>query len=347
MTDGKTIYYNPRWISGLEFNRAVGLVAHEVLHCVLQHLTRMGYRKPGKWNQATDYVVNRILADDRLEMPEGGLLSKKYTGDWSAERIYDDLPDNPVGEQMMQLLMNALAGNGDASGLSPDSGGLFAPSTHTSEAERSELEQEWRIAATQAARVAKSQGKLPGGLEELFKDLLAPKIDWKEVLRRFVQQSTFHDDYTWRRPNRRLVSQGLYFPSMLGESTGKLVVGVDTSGSISSNELHQFLSEVNAILEETSPERLYVVYCDAAVQRVDEYTREEAPIVARAVGRGGTDFRPVFEEVEKRDIQPAALIYLTDMYGGFPKERPPYPTLWISNSQVDSAPFGEVVRMHN
>lgn len=344
--DGKTIFYNPFWIKSLKFNEIVGVLAHEILHCVFQHHTRMGHRKPGKWNMAGDYVINRILKDDGLELPDEGLINDKYTSAWSTERVYDDLPDKDDSEQAMMTILTALRDGGDASGQSTAVGGIVVPMSQASEAERSVMEQEWQIAAVQAARVAKSQGKLPGGLEELFNDLLNPKIDWREVLKRFVQQSTTHTDYTWRRANRRLVTQGLYFPSMYGESVGELVVAIDTSGSITSAELQQFLSEVNAIVEDTAPERVYLMFCDAAIQAVDEYTAQDCPIKARAPGRGGTDFRPVFEEVVQRNLKPEALIYLTDMYGPFPDVPPPYPTLWVSNSSVDKAPFGEVVQLY-
>jgi len=78
---------------------------------------------------------------------------------------------------------------------------------------------------------------------------------------------------------------------------------------------------------------------------VEEFTPDQYPVKLTAKGGGGTDFAPVFDYADKNlpDIQ--CLIYLTDLQGSFPEAEPSYPTMWISNSTTDTAPFGQVVRM--
>jgi len=71
---------------------------------------------------------------------------------------------------------------------------------------------------------------------------------------------------------------------------GEIVVAVDTSGSIGKRELEQFAGEISAISEETQPEAIHVVYCDAAVQSTQEFRASE-PVRLEPKGGGGTDFR--------------------------------------------------------
>jgi predicted metal-dependent peptidase len=194
----------------------------------------------------------------------------------------------------------------------------------------------------QAAQAAEMQGKLPAVLKRLIADALKPTVDWRDELRRMFA-STIPADYTWARGNRRHLSSGLYLPSHLREGVGEIVVAVDTSGSIHGALLDALFAEVKAINEDASPERLHIVWCDAAVQNVQTFERGEE-IVPNPVGGGGTDFRPVFNWIKEQDIEPQALIYLTDMYGTFPAEAPSYPVIWAKTTTV-AAPFGDEIEI--
>ena len=121
-----------------------------------------------------------------------------------------------------------------------------------------------------------------------------------------------------------------------------MVIGVDTSGSINQGLIEMFAAEIRAIVEMVKPECVHVVYCDATVHRVDEFLPDD-PITINAIGGGGTDFGPVFKWVEEQSIQPACLVYLTDMWGYFPPNPPDYPTLWATMTEGYKAPFGEIV----
>src|SRR5260370_1652888 len=121
-----------------------------------------------------------------------------------------------------------------------------------------------------------------------------------------------------------------------------MVIGVDTSGSVGKEELEQFAGEITAISDEVQPDRIYVVYCDAAVNSVQEFGPSE-PISLEPKGGGGTDFRPVFDWVEENAINPACLIYLTDLCCESYPVAPHYPVLWATDSRR-TAPIGDIVR---
>lgn len=207
-------------------------------------------------------------------------------------------------------------------------------------------EADWKVAVVQAYEAAKAQGKVPAGVEALIEEFVQPAVDWKAVLRRFVQ-SCAALDYTWRLPSPRYMASGLYLPRLQSESMPPIVVVNDTSGSTASHQA-QFFGELGAIIEEASPERVWYVQSDAKVHKVEELAPGD-PIVPKVYGGGGTSFVPAFEHVEREAYDPACMIYMTDCYGDFPTEDPGYPVLWASTVKWDALPetyrppFGEFI----
>jgi predicted metal-dependent peptidase len=206
------------------------------------------------------------------------------------------------------------------------------------------LEQQWKLAVDQAARAARMRGKLPGDLQRIVEDILKPSIAWDEVMRQFVQQSWTAADYSWRTPSTRYLAQGLYMPRLASETLPCIIIAFDTSASIWGRLLAAFQAEVQAIADEIRPEKTFIVYCDAAVQKVDEFAAGE-PVRFDHRGGGGTEFAPVFDWVEKEGHAPACLVYLTDLDGGFPEVPPEYPVLWVTPPTRLRAPFGDHVEM--
>ena len=362
-TDGRRIVYNPRFVDELKPAELEGVLAHEVLHCALAHQCRRGQREPELWNQAADYAVNPILLASQVVLPAGVLVDPAFA-DLSAEEIYARLmkmrknggaPDSS----------NSLLGNGaGTSGPRPTAGS--PPSEHdpqrmtrpgavgevvdavgedgkaASQAERQRQEREWSIAAEQAMRSAKACGQEPAGMERALEEVRSGNVDWRSVLRDFISAS-HPSDYSWTPPNRRHLGRGLYLPSVVRSGVGEIVIAVDTSGSIGAEKLDQFAAEITAIADEVQPDRIHVVYCDASVESVQEFTPPES-VVLSPKGGGGTDFRPPFEWVEEQRLTPACLIYLTDLCCRSYPEAPEYPVLWVTDSQRTAA-FGETLRI--
>lgn len=323
--DGKNLYYNEAFAASLSTPLLISAVAHEVCHCMFLHHVRRKHRNAEKWNIAGDYVINRLLKESGFQLGEGWLYEDSI-GDASTDHVYTLLPD-------MEIPKNAVY-----------PGEVMDGSNSMDEAAARVEETEWKIAISQAANAAKMMGKLPANLERLAEGLVDSKVCWKSVLREFVK-STSAGDYTWSRPNRRFIGQGMYFPSMHSESIGEIVVAVDTSGSIGQEELNQFASEITAIMEDVSPSKVHVIYCDTKVAHTEAFTKDDMPLKLAAKGGGGTDFKPPFAWVEEQGIDPACFIYLTDMCCNSFPEPPNYPALWVSTTSMSDAPFGQVVEM--
>jgi predicted metal-dependent peptidase len=185
-------------------------------------------------------------------------------------------------------------------------------------------------------------GKMSAGLERLVGEILNPKVDWRVVLQNFVEKART-DERSFARPNRRFLSQGLYLPSITGESLGEIAFAVDCSGSIGQDEINQFASEIRTVMEDCRPTRIHVVYFDSEVSHYESYGPDDA-LDIRPHGGGGTAFSPVFRYLDEHGIEPVACVFLTDLYCHDFGDAPNYPVLWVTTDRTE-APFGEVVEM--
>jgi predicted metal-dependent peptidase len=352
-TDGRSVFYHKDFVTGCSDQELVGLLAHEVMHPAMQHHTRRGDRDPKLWNEAGDYAINPILTEAGFVLPGTPLLDPEYRG-MTAEQIYEVLKESRAGEEDEGIPEDAEINNTkDGDSTAQDSGNgtedpsadrnsdaVERPGTVLDAPDAAQQEAEWQVAVKQATQAAQMMGQLPGGIALAVEEVMRPRVDWKSILRRFVQQSATAD-YSWRMPNRRYIAGGLYLPELRSESMPTLIVVVDSSASTQA-VLPTFKVELQSIVEECQPESTIVIMADATVQRVDEFQRGD-PIEFNVEGFGGTDFRPAFDHVDREQWNPACLIYLTDADGIYPDEPYPYPTLWAITVPDRQTPWGETV----
>ena len=206
-------------------------------------------------------------------------------------------------------------------------------------------EQAWDEAMHQAMNLARAEGKLPGGVEETVRNAHASTLDWRSLLRRYMTDAA-RRDYSWSLPNRRFIDSGLYLPSIRSEGMDAIAVIIDTSGSLPAQTLADFWAELREVATEIQPDSVHVLQVDAAVQDAAEYAPDDLPDEIALKGRGGTDFRPGFEWLDERGIQPGVCLYFTDMLcSDYPEAEPGFPTIWVNYSSVPSEwnrePWGE------
>ncbi|TYT73245.1 hypothetical protein FIM25_16160 [Desulfobotulus mexicanus] len=232
-------------------------------------------------------------------------------------------------------------GGGDPAGTGEVRDGQNPGDASDGEAEASAME----TLLAKALLTRRDAGDLPASIERSIREILEPGMDWRMLLSRFVDQ-TARSDYAWSPPNRRYLHQGLYLPSVRSEDADRIVIVVDTSGSISPGELDMFCAEVSAILSAFSGEIL-VMGCDMAVGGVFRLTRSDLPMEPLFTGGGGTDFRAPFRWLEKEGLEPRCLIYLTDLACEHYPEDPGFPVLWAVCGDDTKArpPFGECLAL--
>jgi len=340
-TNGEKVLFNPKFCGELSDEELKFLVAHECMHPMLEHPFRRQERNIRKWNQAGDYVINQLLVDEKMgKMPEGGLLSHDiwHKGGGTTDGIYKILPTEEENDGSNSGIGSVGNGNGDPLDQCLDAEG--------GQAETEQKAAEWKVKVAQAAQAAKMMGKMSAGLERFVGTVLKAKINWREVLKSFVERCK-DDTRSWARPNRRFLAQGLYLPTSSGEAIGELVVAVDCSGSIGQDELDQFATEVLTIKEDSNPTCIHVVYFDHKVSHYEKFTRDDE-LHIEPHGGGGTAFSPVFAYIEKHGIDPIACVFLTDLYCDDYGDEPSFPVLWIATDKDKTdAPFGEVVVMND
>jgi predicted metal-dependent peptidase len=336
-TDGKDIYFNPDYLRSLPPTQQDGLLLHEVLHAALMHVLRRGVRDAELWNIAADIVVNGIILQQGVfDLPPGGLRVPKLEH-LSVEEIYELLLKKTVPRPKLpnpDLLSCSLADR-----LSSQAEG------EVTQIQKASLEAHWQNALQQASVIARttSQGKLPAGIDRELGLLTTPQLDWRAYLWRYLVQTP--TDFMGF--DRRFVGRGLYLEALVGESV-KVFVAVDTSGSIDTEELRMFLSEVGGILGSYPHLQCELYYADAEAYGPHELNPDST--IPKPQGGGGTSFIPFFEKVYQRwDRQTQGVcIYLTDGYGDFPERSPELPVLWVvtpGGLDLSEFPFGEAVRL--
>lgn len=334
VTDDGRIYYNRNFVESLSHQELIFVLAHEIMHVVCMHGIRRDNRDPYKWNIAGDYYINSFLDSSKVgERPDHALF-KEGCENMTTDQIYN-LLGTPEGEK------NGLTMPGEENKDKLDSD-LRAEGAVT-EAEKSEIEATTKIDVAGAAKIAKSRGQCHGALARMVEEMLSTKTPWYEILSRYFAGLTSQKQ-SWSRPNRRFSAVDMYLPSLDSEvSLGEVVVGIDTSGSISDKELQYFGGHLNTILEQCHPSKVHVVYCDSQVSQVDEFEPDDYPIKLKCHGGGGTDMTKIVHWVEDQDIEPDVIVILTD--GFTPSDcDPPCPLVWATTEKEDLQD-GEVIKI--
>jgi predicted metal-dependent peptidase len=213
--------------------------------------------------------------------------------------------------------------------------------------EKEQLAREIDQAIRQGAMVA---GKMGSGGDRDIDELLRPQVDWRQILREFITETCAGRDYSsWRKPNRRYISMGIYMPSGVSEKVEELVIAVDTSGSIGSRELSVFLSEVKSIAETVKPSAVHILYWDTEVCRAEKYEMHELDNLINSTkpeGGGGTMIECVPQYMADNNVSPQACIILTDGYLGGSWGQWTCPTLWCVLDNKSAKPdVGKVVHV--
>lgn len=336
-TNGKILWINPEKFGKLTIQERRGMLAHEIMHAILQHAARKhNYLQLGlgpdlktfstkRFDHACDYIINAHLTSQGYKLPLGSLQNSQVTGDDIVDEVYLKLPDDEEDK--------------------PD-----GPDQHIGDDGQSPTSQPVMAAALKKAQeIAKMQGKGAGGLERLIDQICEPEVPWQEHLRKtIINQTRGRDEMTWARPNRRKLAAPphAYWPGRSGRKGPQIGITVDTSGSIGQDELSTFMGEVKGILTDVEPEAVHLAYCDDEVHgdiiTFDDVNEIDA-VAKRAGGGGGTNLPRSFEKFKELDLPIEHRIIFTDGYTPF-GEDDGIPTVWCVTTGVE-APWGVTVHV--
>ena len=357
--DGRNLYFNTQFFNKMSNKEIEFVIAHEILHCVFDHLGRREDRNPKIYNIAADYIVNNLLVRDRIGTKPTFIdcyQDFKYDN-WSSEAVYDDLYEKAKedGEEFLKQLGEMLDEHIDWEGDSEDSqdseegegaGGDSKESKSQPKYSKDEIKQikdeikENMISAVQTS----GAGNVPGEVARMITELTEPKMNWREILRQQIQ-STVKSDYTFMRPSRKGQMSGAVLPGMNFQDTIDLCISLDMSGSIGNAQAQDFLGEVQGIMDEYQDYNIKLWCFDTKVYNEQDYTAHGDDLLDYEImGGGGTEFMCNWEYMKEHDIQPKKFIMFTDGYAWDSWGDEDYcDTVFIIHSHRDKdlqAPFG-------
>jgi predicted metal-dependent peptidase len=348
-TDGRHLYYNTQFFNAMTNKEIEFVIAHEILHCVYDHLSRREQRNHMVYNIAADYIVNNLLLRDKIGNKPRIIEiyhDTKYNG-WSSEAVYDELMKNAKKIDLSSLgeLLDEHVNweEGDEDGDNKKDGKGKGRPVYT-KAELDAIRDEIKEAMINAAQSA-GAGNVPGEIQRMIKELTEPKMNWRELLRQQIQ-STIRNDYTFARPSRKGWHTGAILPGMNFDETIDICVSIDMSGSIGNDQAKDFLSEVQGIMDQYKDYRIKLWCFDTKVYNEQDFTADggESLMEYKIMGGGGTDFDANWEYMKRNDIQPKKFIMFTDGYPFNSWGDDSYcDTIFIIHSNHDKnlqAPFG-------
>lgn len=319
VTDGVNVKYGRAFVDSLNDKQLAFLILHETMHKAYRHLTvwdKLYKKDPMLANMACDFVINLQIKDydsDGLvvEMPTNengkvlGCIDEKYRG-MDAAQVFAELQKNPppIGDG------GDGGGDGESAGFDEHEWGKASEVT-PEEAEK--IAKEIDNALRQGALLA---GKMNGEISTEIRELLNPKVNWRDALRDLIKTiAKGRDDSSWRKYNRRFVGSDIYMPTPISIKLGRIVLAQDTSGSVYGEPLVQFMSEVNSITQETTPEAIDLLYWDTEVASHEVYEGHEVTnLVATTKPRGGGGTSPecIPAYIREKGMTPDCVIVLTD-----------------------------------
>lgn len=313
-SDGTRLRYNDTFLEECSVDEIEFALANAAMHYALSHQDRSGKREGWLWQLATDYAVNSMLMKNDLHPPDRINYQSRFDGMY-AEEIYAILESEIDEKEYVEEEQKS------------------EKIVHDEEEDAEFLEQ--------LLQKAIAQDELPKDLDRFFPQIRESRVDWRSALYQYVQRHA-KEDYRFFPPNKRYIHQGFALPSLQSELL-KVIVAIDTSGSIDEDLLAQFFAEFEAIMQSFSNYEIDLIACDSKIQYHQTFYPGD-PLLYQTKGGGGTDFRPVFHLILEQIDNPTLLLYFTDAEGRFPEIEPDFDTLWVLPHE-EEVPFGEKLIM--
>lgn len=342
-TDGARVLYNETRLADWSVADCAFVAAHELGHVIFEHIPQALHylrRKLGpdgkpfdrdKWNVATDLRINTLLAADGFKVPKEALMPEN-----TGIAVNDADTAISIYCRITAPQMKKRSGGFDEHQIGKP-GMQPLPS-------KAEIQQ----AVARALAEARSQGTEPKFAQRLVDGLVKPKQSLRDILIQELRAHGRPDDYSMRRFNRRRLAHTpqLLLPGMVSSSAGVVVIGIDTSGSISPAELRFFASLLRDVLTECGFDALHAVALDAAIQHAQQLQSvgDLDSFVANVRGGGGTNMPVLFDWIAQQGIAPNQVVILTDGCTPF-GERQAYPVFWAVTTDCQ-APHGTTARLN-
>jgi len=334
---GMQLAINAEFFLDLSDKHQQGLLKHELLHIAFGHLLmRDRYTNFKLFNIAADMEINQYIDADML--PDGGItfatfpeldLPVKAGTDVYYKLLEKDCDGNGGGEGTCPNLEEMLGNKGAGKpGGDDDSHKTWTEIENLPEADKKLVQKQYEHQMKETADVIqKKHGAIPGELKEVLERLFnvePPKFNWKAYLKRFIGgASKVYTKKIRRKENKRYSAN----PGMKIKFKNHICVGVDTSASVCTDELKEFMNEIYHMHK--TGHQITVVQCDTEINDISDFKPNQDWDIK---GRGGTCFQPVIDHYNEPASNYTALIYLTDGEAYVP-DNCPQNALWVHSSK--------------
>ena len=338
---------NPEFWESLSEDHRLGLLKHELLHIAFGHLTTFfKFTDKRLANVAMDMEINQYI--DKQYLPEGGIDIDNYEDlhldrKAGARYYYDKLKqlqdeknkNGSCGNAPMDQLLDDIE-----NGNTPDHS-TWEEFEDLTEAEQKLIEKQLQKVLSDAKeQTIKKRGTVPGEIEGviLVEEIVPPKFDWRGFIRRFTGVSTKVFTKKIRRKENRRFSDN---PGLKVKMRQHMLLAIDTSGSVSDDELREFMSEIHHIYK--CGVDITIVQCDTRINSIEPY---KGKFEMQVFGRGGTEFDPVLEYFNENLRKYTSLVYFTDGEC-WTRVKPKGNVLWVlsERSSMNESLPGKVIKL--
>jgi predicted metal-dependent peptidase len=317
-SNGEMLTYNRDYFDDLDIEEIEFTLANGAMHSVLKHQSRMGGRYIKLWQLATDFTINSMLVKNGLPLPYQANFQDRFENMYS-EEIYEIIYSESSEDE-----------------LSNDE--VFNENIKSEEQTIKDSDSQDDFFEQLFVKM-KNQGTLPKDLEYIVPKYFSNRVDWRDLLYRYIS-SYAKSSFSFMPPNKKYLYQGIYLPSLTSNLL-RIVIAIDTSGSIDDSMLKIFLGEVESITQQYPNYEIDIITADSKIQSHKVFLSGEQ-LEYKITGRGGTDFTVAFDYIDNYIDYPTILLYFTDGYGTFPTNQPPYDVAWIMPKEVE-VPFGDII----
>jgi predicted metal-dependent peptidase len=385
-TDGLSFFVNPEKWFKMSFKQQMFVAMHEFLHVVLMHSKRCKSRLHHEYNCAADFIINSIIASqmgNHFDIPESSLFEENIHKSYNSEQLYDKILNeiksrNENGIPLIcsrcneEFDIHSMNNKSESTDGCPVCGGekksinknmslneciealragkkiresedIFS---FPSDGDDSKIIDSIIQAAARAR--ALGRGLFPSFYEEFIDNIKKSNIPWERLLIRFAKESLkgFSDRNPFK-PEEKYLPFDIFIPKECTSKVGKLVLIVDTSGSMDTSEFEYACGHLKKLT--SLCENCTLITADAKVQEIVKVKSIINDLKNKKIkfkGRGGTNMKEAFERASI--LKPNLIILFSDMdIGEFPP-KPNIPIIFLAtkNCYTKSSPYGIFIKMN-
>ena len=338
-TDGENIYYNKKYMEQLNEAERNFYLLHQLYHCIFMHPSRMINKDIKIANIAADFLVNYYIDMEKNEFKKAGIIinipkdaymiknenDRKSLDKLSFEQLYEIIYNKQKSKIQASLHENHISKENNSTlsiygnniNLNKINNDLILPqSAEKTSSNMRRIIQESII--TNKMYGSKMIEDIPGSFLRRVTELIGTRVPWYKYLKRYLI-NILQDDTSFDTPDKNHIYRRLILPGPYEDENKieDIIFLIDTSGSISEEDLNNFLYQAYNVCKDFEAQGV-AIFFDSIVQDVFKINKKninKLPIY----GGEGTDVNVALEYIKNEKLKYSCILVLTDGYFNSPK----------------------------